>query len=145
MSENFRPNVCGKYALQGSSRALYTPLDPTHKECSWPVPFQMTGYAMLIWGWRVKDGVLWSGGVIWCVGFVWRWWSVLMVWFGVLAWRWSGLIFSCGGLILGQIWWFSLEGGLPGGLVWDLKLKRKKKGWGTICKMVQLSVRDLDM
>ena len=33
-SENFRPNVCGKYALQGSSRALYTPLDPTHKECT---------------------------------------------------------------------------------------------------------------
>ena len=30
----FRPKVCGKYALQGSSRALFTPFDPTHKECT---------------------------------------------------------------------------------------------------------------
>ena len=34
MSEKFRPNVCGKYALQSSPRALYTPLDPTHKQCT---------------------------------------------------------------------------------------------------------------
>ena len=33
-SGDFRPKVCGKYALQGSSRALYNPLDPTHKECT---------------------------------------------------------------------------------------------------------------
>ena len=70
MSENFRPNVCGKYALQGSSRALYTPLDPTHKECTWPVPFQEVGFAVLIGSWVVKDGVLWSGGVIWTGGLV---------------------------------------------------------------------------
>ena len=30
----FRPKVCGKYALQGSSRALFTPFDLTHKECT---------------------------------------------------------------------------------------------------------------
>ena len=58
-SGNFRPNVCGKYALQGSSRALYTPLDPTHKECTWPVPFQEAGYDVLIGRW-------WS--VVWFVG-----------------------------------------------------------------------------
>ena len=75
-SGNLRPNVCGKYALQGSSRALYTPLDPTHKECTWPVPFQEVGYAVLIGSWVVKDGILWSGlavlvwsdGLLWCSG-----------------------------------------------------------------------------
>ena len=60
MSENLRPNVCGKYALQGSSRALYTPLDPTHKECTWPVSFQKVGYAVLIWSRVVKDGSPWA-------------------------------------------------------------------------------------
>ena len=34
MSENLGPNVCGKYALQGSSRALCTPFYPTHKQCT---------------------------------------------------------------------------------------------------------------
>ena len=58
--------MCGKYALQGSSRALYTPIEPTHKEYTWPapVPFQEVWYAVLIGSWVVKDGVLWSGGVI---------------------------------------------------------------------------------
>ena len=60
----FRPKVCGKYALQGSSRALYTPLDPTHKECTWPVPVQEVGHPVLIGSWVVRDGGLWSGGVI---------------------------------------------------------------------------------
>ena len=82
MSGKFRPNVCGKYALQGSSRALYTPLDPIHKECTWPVPFQEAGYVVLIGSWVVKDVVLFSGGcsdlVVWPL----RWWSDLMVWFG---------------------------------------------------------------
>ena len=30
----FHPNAIQGHAYQGSSRALYTPLDPTHKECS---------------------------------------------------------------------------------------------------------------
>ena len=83
MSGNFRPNVCGKYALQGSSRALYTPLDPTHNECTWPVPLQEVGYTVLIGSWAVKAGLLWSGVVNWTGGLDWRWWSDdLMVWFG---------------------------------------------------------------
>ena len=93
MSENFRPNVCGKYALQGSSRALYNPLDPTHNECTWPVPFQNVGYAVLLGSWRVKDGGLWSGGVIW---------SELVVWF------------DSGGLF----WWSDLVVGSDDGLLW---------------------------
>ena len=65
MSENLRPNVCGKYALQGSSRALYTPLYPTHKQCTWPVPVHEVGCAVLIWS--GSDLVVWCGGsgLIW--------------------------------------------------------------------------------
>ena len=108
MSENFRPNVCGKYALQGSSRALYTPLDPTHKECTWPVPFQGVGYAVLFGGWWSVvwwgDLILWSGlvvvvcsnGLIWWWG--WRWHDVVFR-FGVLIWGW----------IDGLVWWSNLE------------------------------------
>ena len=99
--------MCGKYALQGSSRALYTPLDPTHKECTWPVPFQGVGYAVLFGGWWYVvwwiDLILWSGlvvvvcsnGLIWWSG--WRWydvfrfgaliWAELMVWYDGLIWR----------------------------------------------------------
>ena len=58
MSENLGPNVCGKYALQGSSRALYTPLYPTHKQCTWPVPVHEAGCAVLIWSGAVKNGSL---------------------------------------------------------------------------------------
>ena len=58
MSENLRPNVCGKYALQGSSRALYTPFYPTHKQCTWPVPVHEAGCAVLIWSGAVKNGIL---------------------------------------------------------------------------------------
>ena len=96
----FRPNVCGKYALQGSSRALYTPLDPTHKECTWPVPFQEAGYAVLIGSWVVKDGVLWSGGVIWTGCLDWRWCCDLMVWFGGRV----GTMVCCGI----RMWWSDL-------------------------------------
>ena len=97
--------MCGKYALQGSSRALYTPLDPTHKECTWPVPLQGVGYAVLFGGWWSVvwwvDLILWSGlvavissnGLIWWSG--WRCNDVVF-WFGVLIWgeiygliRWS--------------------------------------------------------
>ena len=94
-SGNFRPNVCGKYALQGSSRALYTLLDPTHKECTWPVPFQEPGYAVLIGNWVVKNAVLWSGGVIWTGGLDWRCWWDLMVWFCGRVLIWSGLWSDC--------------------------------------------------
>ena len=78
MSENFRPNVCGKYALQGSSRALYTHFDPTHEQCIWPVRFHEVGCAVLIWIAEVKDGslVVWSDGLILVVwsddGVVWE-------------------------------------------------------------------------
>ena len=93
-SGNFRPKVCGKYALQGSSRALYTPLDPTHKECTWPVPFEGVGYAVLFGGWwsvvRWGDLILWSDLVVgltmvWCCISIWcsdlglNWWSGMMV------------------------------------------------------------------
>ena len=90
MSENFRPNVCGKYALQGSSRALYTPLDPTHNECTWPVPFHGIGCAVLVRSWAVKDVSLldWSDLVAWCDGGGLIWWTD----FGGLVWRWSGVV-----------------------------------------------------
>ena len=93
-SGNFRPKVCGKYALQGSSRALYTPLDPTHKECTWPVPFEGVGYAVLFGGWWSVvwwgDLILWSDLVVgltmvWCCISIWcsdlgrNWWSGMMV------------------------------------------------------------------
>ena len=98
MSENFRPNVCGKSALQGSSRALYTPIDPTHKQCTWPVPFTRLG--VLCWfeleqSWMVVCGLIWSGGLVW------RWsnvgigaWSDLwpdmrLIWLSVVV-VWSG-------------------------------------------------------
>ena len=92
MSENLRPNVCGKYALLGSSRALYNPLDPTHKQCTWPVPFHEVGCAVLISSGGVKNGSLlgWSDLVVWCGGGVLIWWAD----FGGLVWQWSG----------GQIW-----------------------------------------
>ena len=82
MSENFRPNVCGKYALQGSSRALYTPLDPTHKQCTWPVPFHEAGCAVLIWSGAVMDDSL-------CTDLIW-WSSLTMVWCGSWCMVWSG-------------------------------------------------------
>ena len=89
LSENFKPNVCGKYALQGSSRALYTPLDPTHKQCTWPVPFHEVGCAVLIWSGAVKNGSLfrWSDLVVWIGGGGLIWWAD----FGSLVWRWSGV------------------------------------------------------
>ena len=100
---------------------LYIPsLDPTHKECTWPVPFQEVGYAVLIGSWVVKYGVLWSGGVIWSGSLDCRWWCDLMIWFGgrvvttvfcgIRMW-WSDLgsdlIVWCGGLMdcfHGLIW-----------------------------------------
>ena len=90
MSENFKPNVCGKYALQGSSRALYTPLDPTHNECTWPVPFHEAGCTVLIRSGAVKDGILlgWSDLPVWCDGGGLIWWAD----FGGLVWRWSGVV-----------------------------------------------------
>ena len=118
--------MCGKCALQGSSRALYTTLDPTPKECTWPVSFQEAGYAVPIGSWVVKDGILWSGGVIWTGGLDKRWCCDLMVWFGgrVVTMVWCGirmwwsdlgcdLIVWCGGLID----WFH-------GLIW-------RCAWGT--------------
>ena len=127
MSENFRPNVCGKYALQGSSRALYTTLDPTHKECTWPVPFKRLG--MLCWleaesSRMVSCGLVgWSELVVWIGGGVVIWWSDLVVGSG----RWSVVVFGCGGLIWvncdlivwcgGLIDWFH-------GLIW-------RCAWGT--------------
>ena len=89
MSENFRPNVCGKYALQGSSRALYTPLDPAHKQCTWPVRFQEVGCPVLIWSGAVKDGSLlgWSDLLVWCGGGGLIWWAD----FGGLVREWSGV------------------------------------------------------
>ena len=90
-SEVFRPKVCGKYALQGSSRALYTPLDPTHKECTWPVPVQEVGYSVLIGSWVVRDGGLWSDVAV-------------EVCSDGLIWWWSGLTMVCCGLIWGRIW-----------------------------------------
>ena len=138
-SGNFRPNVCGKYALQGSSRALYTPLDPTHKECTWPVPFQEAGYAVLIGSWVVKDGVLWSGGVIWTGGLDWRWWCDLwwsnlvvgtgrddgLLWYSdVVVWSglWSNCIVWCSDRLVS---WSNLEVCLRK-MVWSdgWKLKR---------------------
>ena len=73
---------------------LYIPsLDPTHKECTWPVSLQEVGYAVLI-------GVLWYDGLIWSVGLDWRWWwdpmvrfgsrVVTMALFGIRMW-WSDL------------------------------------------------------
>ena len=61
------------------------PLNPTHKQCTWPVPFQEVGCAVLIWSGAVKDGNL-LVGLIWSAGLMWRWWFYLMGWF----W-WSGL------------------------------------------------------
>ena len=89
MSENLRPNVCGKYALLGSSRALYNPLDPTHKQCTWPVPFHEVGCAVLIWSGGVKNGSLlgWSDLVVWCGGGGLIWWA---------DFSWSGLT---------MLWW----------------------------------------
>ena len=143
MSENFRPNVCGKYALQGSSRALYTPLDPTHKQCTWPVPFHEVGCAVLIWSRAVKNGSLlgWSDlvvrfggwGLIWWAdfgGLVWRWSGV-----GIGAWSdlWSGsvthLIVWCDGLIWADLMvlWYDLL--LLSGLTAEIKIK-KMRSWG---------------
>ena len=138
MSENFRPNVCGKYALQGSSRALYTPLDPTHKQCTWPVPFHEVGYAVLIWSGAVKNGSLlgWSdlvvrfdsSGLIWWAdfgGLVWRWSGE-----GVCTWSdlWSGsethLIVWCDGLIWGGSYGLLLLSGLTA----EIKIK-KMRSW----------------
>ena len=106
---NVRPNVCGKYALQSSSRALYNPLDPTHKEWTWPVPFQEVGYAVLIGRWWSADRMVWVGGrvvmiVCCCIRMWWSdlgcdlivWCDGLMDWFHGLIWisawgRWCGL------------------------------------------------------
>ena len=116
--------VCGKYALQGSSRALYNPLDPTHKECTWPVPFQGVGYAVLFGGWWSVvwwgDLILWSGlvvvvcsnGLIWWSG--WRCNDVVF-WFGVLIWGWiDGLVRWCNSEVL------------PGDVFRELKIGKKK-------------------
>ena len=100
--------MCGKYALQGSSRALYTPLDPTHKECTWPVPFQEAGYAVLFGGWWSVvwwgDLILWSGLVVVVCSNGLIWWS---------GWRCNDVVFWFGGLIWGWIdglvWWSNLE------------------------------------
>ena len=136
MSENFRPNVCGKYALQGSSRALYTPLDPTHKQCTWPVPFYEVGCAVLIWTGAVMDGSLWADLI---------WWSGLtMVWCGSWCMVWSvagsetHLIVCCGGLICGGSYSLPMWSGSTAyseglteedGLLWRLKIKNMKS-WG---------------
>ena len=142
MSENFRPNVCGKYALQGPSRALYTPLDPTHKQCTWPVPFHEVGCAVLIWSGAVKNGsllgwsdlVVWfdSSGLIWWAdfgGLVWRWTTGV----GVGAWSdlWSGTETH---LIVWMVWsgadlmvlWYDLL--LLSGLTAEIKIK-KMRSW----------------
>ena len=127
MSENLRPNVCGKYALQGSSRALFTPLYPTHKQCTWPVPFHQVGCAVLIWS--GSDLVVWcdGGGLFWWAdfgGLVWQWSAV-----GVGAWSdlWSDLM----GCWCGLIPWPNLEVSLRK-MVWsDGRLKiRKMRSWG---------------
>ena len=113
MFENFRPNVCGKYALQGSSRALYTPLDPTHNECTWPVPFHEAGCTVLVRSRAVKDGSLLG----WCVLVVWSGCGSL-IWladFGGLVWRWAGVGIDAWSDLwsdLRLIW-------LSGGVVWS--------------------------
>ena len=133
--------MCGKYALQGSSRALYTPLDPTHKQCTWPVPFHEVGCAVLIWSGAVKNGSLlgWSdlvvrfGGrdLIWWAdfgGLVWRWSGV-----GVGAWSdlWSGseLIWLSGVMVRSDlvVLWYDLL--LLSGLTAEIKIK-KMRSWG---------------
>ena len=102
------PKVCGKYALQGSSRALYTPLDPTPKECTWPVPFQEAEYVVLLGGWWSvvwwSDLILWSGLVVVVCS------NGLISWSG---WRWYDVVFRRGVLIWGGVdrlvWWSNLE------------------------------------
>ena len=111
--------MCGKYALQGSSRALYTPLDSTHKECTWPVPFQEVGFAVLIGSWVVKDSVLWS--VVWSGLVVWpglfkRWIALSNVWTtgawcrggGLLIWWSDWVVESDDGLLCIRMWWSDL-------------------------------------
>ena len=106
---NVRPNVCGKCGLQSSSRALYTSLEPTHKECTWPVPFQEAGYAVMIGRWWSADRMVSFGGrvvmmVCCCIRMWWSdlgcdliaWCDGLMDWFHGLIWisawgRWFGL------------------------------------------------------
>ena len=152
MSENFRPNVCGKYALQGSSRALYTPLDPAHKQCTWPVRFQEVGCPVLIWSGAVKDGSLldWSDLLVWCGGGGLIWWAdfgcLVREWSGVGVGAWSDLCSDLRQLrSSGVVVWSGTElvgccCGLvpwanPGGLteedslVWRLKIK-KMRSWG---------------
>ena len=112
-SGNFRPKVCGKYALQGSSRALYTPLDPTHKESTWPVPFQGVGYAVLFGGW-------WS--VVWWVDLFWWFGLAVVVCSDGLIW-WSGLTMVCCGVRMQwpDLWSDCLYGCLMDwfrGLIW---------------------------
>ena len=80
--------MCGKYALQGSSRALYIPLDPTHKECTWPVQLQGVGCAVLFGEWC---SVAWWGDLIW-------WFDLtVVVCSDNLIW-WYGLTLVCCGI-----------------------------------------------
>ena len=125
MSKNFRPNVCGKYALQGSSRALYTP--------PWPNPQTMHLTCTIPGDWlRCADLKLssqgwWSVGMIWSGGLV-RWWrSDLMAWIGCRVWGWAGVVLGYGGLIWGGSGWLLWSFGL----VWC----RRKMVWSEYWKL----------
>ena len=93
--------MCGEYALQGLSRALYTPLNPTHKEFTWPewrIIYLQLGWTFFSDA-RLTDVGKGSAGLYVCsIGPI--WWSGLFVWSdGGLVWS-DGLV-SCSGLI----WW----------------------------------------
>ena len=113
MSENLRPNVCGKYALQGSSRALYTLLYPTTNNAPDLYHFTRLGVLCLFEVEQSRMVVCWAD-LIWCSGvtMVWcsRWcmvWSVvrsetrLIVWCGGLIWGGSfyGLLMRSGSMV----------------------------------------------
>ena len=134
MSENFRPNVCGKYALQGSSRALYTPLtQPTNNA---PDLYHFTRLGML-YLFEVEQSrmvVCWAD-LIWWSGLTVVVWSDGLI---LVVWSDDGLVREfVHGLICGRdlrlIWlsgvmvWSGADlMGCCCCLVWRLKLKLKR-------------------
>ena len=101
MSENFRPNVCGKYALQGSSRALYTPLtQPTNNA---PDLYDFKRLGVLCW-FEVEQSrmvVCWADLICWSGVAVVVWSDELIL----VVWSENGLVWELvHGLICGQIW-----------------------------------------
>ena len=86
----FHLNAIQGHAYQGSSRALYTPLDPTHEECSpCTISRGWVCYADL----KLSSQGYLSVELICSSGLVWRWQSdlILVVWSNdVLVWGFGG-------------------------------------------------------